>query len=301
MATYADIALTLSAAVPWVEGEGESADLTLTLSAAVPSFETVDGSAYMAVALSAAVPDFTALTDSLAAISLPLSMSIPAFTTTDEQTASIDLILSASLPAFDVLTGRAADIDLVLSAALPSFEALVSNIPASIGLTLSAAIPSFSSLGTFSVLCLTPALKGITEYSNFNFDSFFEHEGSYYGIGSTGNVYIFGGTTDAGAAISAYLDSGDVEYADGQQSKILDAHALGRTSTSMSLTLYEDDGTGNTYASIGDATGSLQNHRFKPGKGAEGRRWRYRLANVTGGTMEIQQLKLLVAELSRKR
>jgi len=159
---------------------------------------------------------------------------------------------------------------------------------------------SITVLGAFNTFSVNPSLRGVTEYSNFAFDSFFEDGGNYYGVNSTG-IYLLSGSNDNGTSISAYLDSGDVEYAKGQQSKILDAHALARTDATLALTLYEDDGAGYTYPSIGAASSVLQQHRFRPGKGAEGRRWRYRLANVAGGSLELQELVLLLAGLSRKR
>lgn len=300
MASYADIALTLPAALPWVEGPGETADLTVTLPGVVPALVTVAGDASVSVTLPGIVPSLTALVNSFAAVDVLLPTVIPTILVGYGQTAAIHPILPAVIPSISAATGRVAAVSVKLPAVIPDLFGFVSHIPASIDLILPAVVPKLVSLGAFHIIVLNPALRGVTEFTNYDFNSVIELEGKLYAFGAAG-IYLLGGTTDNGVAIPMSFTLGDAEYGRGQKSKLLDAHLLGRTSGTLQMTVKADDGTAYPYTSIGDTTGNLQNHRFKPGKGIEGVAHRLTFGNVSGSTMEAQEINLLVGESQRKR
>jgi len=189
----------------------------------------------------------------------------------------------------------------IISGTLPNFTGSIAAQFVNVGQILGT-LPNFSgyltSLGTFYILSVNPALRGVTEYSNYAFDSFFEDGGNYYGINSAG-VYLLTGTMDAGTAISAYLTSGRSALGGNTEITVTDAFLLTDLNGSMDLTLYADDSVaGQTYNRAG--VGAVSSKQFKCALGVKGHEWKWKLANRAGAYFDVRRLELLFNKWSKR-
>jgi hypothetical protein len=189
----------------------------------------------------------------------------------------------------------------VVSGSLPNFTGSIAAQFVSAG-TILGTLPNFTgnvvSLGTYYVLSVNMANRGVTEYSNYAFNSFFEYEGKYYGVTSTG-IYLLEGTTDAGTVISAYITGGKGNMGSSTVKAITDVFALTNVNGNLTLNLKADDtATGQTYTFTGN--GALKNRRWPCALGVTGQEWQWKVSNVAGADFEIRRLELIAARTNRR-
>lgn len=209
--------------------------------------------------------------------------------------------ISGTLPNFTGAISAITNKLAVISGTLPNFTGGISAQFVNVGQILGT-LPNFSgsivSLGTFYILSVNPALRSVTEYSNYSFDSFFEDGGNYYGVNATG-IYLLTGTTDAGTAISAYLTSGKGNLGTSTAKAITDAYVMTDINGTMTLNLKPDDtATGKTYSLTGD--GTLRNRRWPCALGVTGQDWQWKVSNSAGADFEIRRLELIAARTNRR-
>lgn len=243
------------------------------------------------------VPNFVAVSDPVTRILAPDCADVPRFFATTGRTASFRVPDSASVPRFRGSTGKAASFSAPDCADVPRHYALVNGF-ATILLPDSEVIPIFSVWGTRYVVVMNALHHGVTEYDDFPFESLVEFEGSCYGLTGSG-WYILGGDTDDGAEIAASFATGDMNYNNGEEMRLLDAKLTARSAEQVKLTVAYDDETGYDYYEGGDPSGEVKSIRFVPGKGAKGRAVRLTIENTNGGRLEAKQLIMTVADLSR--
>jgi hypothetical protein len=81
--------------------------------------------------------------------------------------------------------------------------------------TVSGTVKQFSGniefAGTFRVLSMNPYIRGVTEYTNYDFESLVDHNGRYYGINNIG-IFVQEGATDNGTAITGTLQTGQMDF-----------------------------------------------------------------------------------------
>lgn len=243
------------------------------------------------------VPNFVAVSDPVTRILAPDCSDVPRFFATTGRAASFRVPDSTSIPRFRGSTGKAASFSAPDCADVPRHYVLVNGF-ATILLPDSEVIPIFSVWGPRYVVVMNALHHGVTEYENFPFESLEEFEGRYYGLTGSG-WYILGGDTDDGAEIAASFATGDMNYNNGEEMRLLDAKLTARSAEQVKLTVAYDDETGYDYYEGGDPSGEVKSIRFVPGKGAKGRAVRLTIENTNGGSLEAKQLVMTMADLSR--
>jgi len=189
----------------------------------------------------------------------------------------------------------------IISGTLTGLSGLITGYTIPV-VTISGALAGLSgsiiSLGTFHAICCSPLLRGVTDYTNFAFDSFFEHEGKYYGVTSAG-IYLLEGTTDAGTAIAAYLESGKGDFGEPTIKNVRDVYALSDLNGTSTLNLKaEDYATGQTYTATGD--GTLLNRKWRCSIGVQGQSWQWKISNSAGSGLSIRRLEFVIDRLHRR-
>jgi hypothetical protein len=171
-----------------------------------------------------------------------------------------------------------------LSSVLYASEAVVDGI----GLFINVRLDT----GDFSGWVLNTEARGVTEYRNFEFNSFAPAFGSYY-AGSDDGLYELVGDDDAGTPIDAWIRSALTNLGS-DVLKNAPAMYVGLTadeSLVLKVVLSNDPATGGKrefwYTSPPKAAASSQGTRFEPGKGLEAVYWQWELHNQDGGDFSI--------------
>lgn len=147
--------------------------------------------------------------------------------------------------------------------------------------------------------------QAVSEYENYNFDSFGVHAGTAYGLGD-GGIYRLEGATDAGEAIVGRV-RGPLNNLGTALKKAVPAVYIGYTSTNtLGLKVITTDGsTGtkkiNLYSLSPIAKQSTTDGRFTPSKGLHSVYWQFELISEEGGQFELDEVRMWRMVLNRRK
>lgn len=159
-------------------------------------------------------------------------------------------------------------------------DALISNAPL---------LSYVSSLFNFSTV----------KYRNFNYNSFANIGGVYYGMNDDG-LYQLDGPDDNGTPIDASVTLGQQDF-DSEMLKMLPAVYIGtKTNGDLILKITTDSGLESFYTMKAQTSGQLQTNRITPGKGLKSRYWQFEIANVNGGDLNFDSISFHAVELKRR-
>ncbi len=150
----------------------------------------------------------------------------------------------------------------------------------------------------FRIYVLNLNNEALTEYKNFNFNSFCTFKGKYLG-GNANGIMVLEGSDDDGESISASFNMGITDFRVQNIKKVHDAYISAKGDGSLILTVITDDGLESGYPV------NLENTRTKPvkvniGKGKKGKYWEFSLENVGGSDFEVSEIELNVELLNRR-
>lgn len=136
----------------------------------------------------------------------------------------------------------------------------------------------------------------VTRYTGYPFSQIVRYQGSYYGLGA-GGVYLLGGTTDAGAAITWTFKTAMTDNDKPVKKTVLAARFGGRLGPAATVTLYAGESGSVPYAYSTPRDATPQNYRQKFGRGTKGR---YHALGVSGtGVLALDTIDLEVDNLTR--
>jgi len=145
---------------------------------------------------------------------------------------------------------------------------------------------------------MNPAVGGITEYNNYNFNSIAKIGTSYYGANDSG-IYLLEGADDAGTDIAVRIKMGAFDFGAGYKSRVPQAYIGVRTDGKIIVKTYADDGKERWYETQA-LHGDLSTQRAKLGKGVVSRYWQFELVNRAGEEVELEQIEFLPVVLTRR-
>lgn len=151
-----------------------------------------------------------------------------------------------------------------------------------------------TALGTRTTLAVNVATGAVTEYQGFLFDSY----AGEYAAGPNG-LYKLTGSTDAGAAISAWFDIGPLPLAD-VQTYVHDCFVNARIEGDLELSADVDDGEQELFVTDAPGIMELRAHRIPMARGMKGKDWHLRWQNVSGGDFEVDEISLDVVKSTRR-
>ena len=144
--------------------------------------------------------------------------------------------------------------------------------------------------------------KAPSQYTNMPFDSVVEFNGKLVMFGDTG-IFEEGGTTDAGTAISWWLDTPTHDF-ESREQKTIEAYDIGYEpvgNVTVTLTGDEDTTHARAYTLAPTKTGQVQQDMFKTLKKylyGKARYWKVRVAGT--GNFSLDFLALAPVFLKRK-
>lgn len=134
--------------------------------------------------------------------------------------------------------------------------------------------------------------NAVSKADNYSFNSI----GPTLGADSTG-IHALTGTTDNGTAISGFVESGKLDFGVTEKKRVVDAY-LGMDGGAIDLTITDEKTGANRYRLA--ATTQLKTAKANLGRGANGRYWKFKLANVSGSVAKIDDVELNIDKLTRK-
>lgn len=145
---------------------------------------------------------------------------------------------------------------------------------------------------------MNAANYGVTQYSNYAFNSFAKVGGTYLAANSAG-LFKLEGDDDAGVSIDALVKTGRVDVGNGSQTRIEKAYLGCKSDGKMLLKTITGDNIERWYTSTNPRSGS-DTLKFTLGKGVKTRYWQFELANIDGQDFDIGDIELLPVVLTRR-
>lgn len=141
--------------------------------------------------------------------------------------------------------------------------------------------------------------SGLTEYTNFSFNSMTRFNGEYLAAGATG-LMALSGDDDNGTDIDCRVRFGLTDLNSEQLKRLEEAFATYRSVGDLTFRVIIDGG--QTYAYTLAATGNtgMATNRAKVGKAIVSNMWCFEIENVNGLPFDFQDLTLHPVILSRK-
>lgn len=196
------------------------------------------------------------------------------------------LLQSAATPTLHcvLLASSGLAVATTLAGVLHATEAVTDSI----GLFLNIRLDT----GDFTGWVLNPEGRSVTEYRNYEFNSFTAAFGTYFGAGD-GGIYELVGSDDDGTPIDAWIRNALTNFGS-DVIKNVPALYVGLVSDGslvLKVVVSNDPTTGGKrefwYTSPPKAAASSQGTRFEPGKGLEAVYWQWELHNVDGADFGI--------------
>jgi len=192
----------------------------------------------------------------------------------------------------------------ILTAEIPIFEgSIVGHGP--LTSTLEITLPMLEIFAlmarpgeTVTCFVLNTETGALSQYTNFDFNSFCIFNGHNLAACSTG-IYLLEGDNDDGTDIDASFSPGINDFENAQVKRMLNAYVPFKGDGQLYLKVTSDDGIQHEYIleSVGERTRTV---KTKIGKGKKGRWFETEIANIGGTDFEIQEMLFNIELLKRK-
>lgn len=278
----------------------------IVLSAPVPVLATTGLSGgLLVVEAIAAAPVLSAYINNPTIITAANTATLPQLSAALASGNIATAALAARLPTLtaDALTGTVAS--LLATAATPTMEA--AGHPAyTITFAGIAPVPyldavlGFTPADNYRTWCLNLRKLPLTEYDNFNFNSYAVFNGKVIAAGATGLVELGAQSTDAGTAIAATVTLGQESFGTSLHKRIPRIYLGYKTDGDMHFSTITTEGGTRTYALPWNYVTGVQQRRIGVGKGPRSRFWSFSIANVDGADFSINDILAHVTLLRRR-
>lgn len=156
--------------------------------------------------------------------------------------------------------------------------------------------------GDYQAWAMNADTLGVTQYTQFPFESLATHEGRAYGLTETG-FYALEGDDDEGAAIDAHVRTGLQDFGTVQRKRVPRAYLYVHSSGALTLKTVTDvqgERTERWYSLSAREHDTLTARRVKLGRGVAARSWAFEVANVSGGTLDVRDVQVFPVVLNRR-
>lgn len=223
---------------------------------------------------------------------------------TSQATALVGTVgtLARPFPAFRLaatgVVGPAAWAALILPS--PKVQATGSFAPAA---TAALLLPAWVGEGAtpisqYYALALALEELGLSEYTNFAFNSLAWFNGVPLAAGETG-IYELLGATDAGAAIAATVRMGTTDFGTSHLKRVPACYLGYRSAGELKVILLADEAQQQT-VTVAAGAAEARTHRVKLGRGIKGRYFTVEIQNVNGADFDLDTVELQAEPLSRR-
>ena len=139
----------------------------------------------------------------------------------------------------------------------------------------------------------------VTQFCNYDFNSFCKIGGKYFGANDSG-IFELTGNDDAGSNIDAFFELILSDFGISNMKRIRSMYVGGEANGSLTLTLKDDENNSRTY-NLNLTSGNKQSSaKVSVGRDGLGRYWQVRIDNVSGVYFAIDFIEALAIILGRK-
>lgn len=152
---------------------------------------------------------------------------------------------------------------------------------------------------TYSGRVMNARTGAMTEYTNYEFNSFAKIGGRDYGAGPNG-LFRLDGDTDDGANIAWIVRTGQHDDKDPGLKRLPEVLLALRSSGQVKVRVYHDDNKYYDYILPALQTNTIHQHRVVPGKGMRGRYFAVELQGVNNSDLELDSAQINMTETTRR-
>ena len=167
------------------------------------------------------------------------------------------------------------------------------------GFALSGDVPEVQ----YRTVVVNTRLSAVSEYLEFNFDSFCEFpEGVFLAAGPTGLYQLYSTSgTDNGNLINAELEFGTTDFGESTKKNCTDGYTNYRGDGLVEINALVDElENPDIYHTTDPADTRLRNYKFKMSKFREGMNWKFSAKNIEGSDLDINEVAFFYDVLSRR-
>lgn len=138
----------------------------------------------------------------------------------------------------------------------------------------------------------------ITQFCNYNFNSFCKIGDKHYGANDSG-IFELDGTDDAGTDIDAFFELILSDFGISNIKRIRSVFVGGEANGKLTLTLKDDENNSRTYNLVLTSSSKQSSSKVDVGRDGQGRYWQVRVDNTNGVYFAIDSIELLAIILGR--
>lgn len=146
----------------------------------------------------------------------------------------------------------------------------------------------------------------VTQYVNFNYNSYTFFNGKYIALNKTG-IYELGGNDDNSDNIVASLKTGTIDTYGESVNRMEDAYLNFRSDGDVVLKTVGDETDERTYTIVNSTSDLIHERRIKFEKkmtnseGIQNRYFSFELSNVSGSSLDIDKLRIAMEPIRKRR
>lgn len=152
---------------------------------------------------------------------------------------------------------------------------------------------------TYSAHAMNTVLNAVTQFQGYGFNSFAFADGTYYAAGPDG-LYKLEGADDAGNNIDWRFRTGQHDDKLVVRKRLPEVVFGLRASGPLRVRVRPDDDVYYDYTLPPVNTGTIRQHRVKPGKGMEGRYFSVEVQGISNATAEIDSMQMDFVPTTRR-
>lgn len=148
-------------------------------------------------------------------------------------------------------------------------------------------------------ICYNLKINGLTQYTNFDFNSMCRFNGQTLAASDGGLFVIDSGDDDDGTDIDAYFELPRSDFGSAYQKRIRSGYAGYESSGTLNIKLATDEGTAVTLP-LSPTRSGQHGGRFPGRRDTKGRYHTIRVENVDGCDFSIDRIDIIPVILNRK-
>lgn len=153
---------------------------------------------------------------------------------------------------------------------------------------------------TYQTWVLNMRKTALTEYTNFNFNSYAEFNGQFLGCGPTGVFVLDQSASDNGTPIDAVARTGMADYDRSLLKRVPRLYVGYKTDGDMIFRSITSEGGTRSYPLYNNNVIGFTQRRVPIGKGPKSSYWQYEVENVAGADFTLQSILAYPVMLKRR-
>lgn len=167
-------------------------------------------------------------------------------------------------------------------------------------LSITATLVEPSEVTDNKTVTMNTKTKAVTEYVNFNFNSYAKFNDKYIALNKTG-IYELGGSNDNSENIVASLKTGTIDTYTENINRLRDGYVTFRSDGDILLKSVGDEENERSYTVINSTVSKIHERRIKFQRGIKDRYFSFELTNVSGSTLDIDKLRVALEPVRKRR